>query len=151
MGYILNLATGIVTRDTDGVQVAPTQSTDDPAYIEYINWISQGQHPVEVSIPPPSSSTRITKFAFRSRFTSTEKIIMDIAALDDPTAPMQNRQYAAALRVYLKDLDAAEFVDLSRSDIQEGLEQLVSLGILQSHRVVSILTDPIQPHELFSV
>lgn len=39
--------------------------------------------------------TRITRLAFRNRFTSAEKMALELAALDDPTAPMTQRQQAA--------------------------------------------------------
>ena len=34
--YTINIATGTVTRNSDGKQVAPAQSTDDLDYIEYV-------------------------------------------------------------------------------------------------------------------
>lgn len=45
--YTLTLTTGIVTRDSDGVQIAPAQSTDDADYAAYIDWINQGNFPTE--------------------------------------------------------------------------------------------------------
>ena len=54
--------------------------------------------------PPPAPALRhLTKLAFRNRFSKAEKAGIEFAALDDPSAPMAQRQQAAALRSYLKD------------------------------------------------
>ena len=145
--YTINLGTGVVTRITDNKQVAPTQSADDPDYVDYVNWVNAGNSPTEV-ITSVVESSRITKFAFRNRFTATEKVSLEFATLDDPAAPLQQRQIAAMLRVFLKDLDTAQFVVLDRPDITQGVTQLVQLGILTEERAQSILTDPAQPEEL---
>lgn len=46
--YTLNITTGIVTKDSTGVQVAPAQSTDDVDYVAYIDWVNEGNSPTEV-------------------------------------------------------------------------------------------------------
>lgn len=148
MTYTIHLATGIVTRDSDGVQVAPGQSIDDPVYLEYVNWVANGNYPTEVADYPQHSSRKITKLAFRNRFQTSEKVALELASLDDPTAAMSVRQQKAALRVYLKDLDNASFVDLERQDTKDGVNALVPFGILTAARAASILNDPIQPSEV---
>lgn len=145
--YTLNLSNGIVTRDADGVTVAPAQSTTDPAYMEYVAWVSQGNQPTEVTIAV-LASRKITKLAFRNRFTTTEKVALEMASLDNPAGTMQQRQLQAALRVYLKDLDNATFVDLERADTVAGVNQLATMGIITADRAAKILTDPIQPSEM---
>lgn len=145
--YTINLSTGIVLRDSDNKQVAPTQSTDDPDYVQYIQWIAAGNHPTEVSIPIVYEQ-KITKFAFRNRFTTSEKIALELASLDVPTADISQRQVAATLRVFLKDLDNASCVILTRDDIIQGVQMLVQLSILTADRANQILTNPIQPDEV---
>ena len=54
MAYTINIATGVVTRDSDGKQVAPCQSVNDPDYVAYIAWINAGNAPVVVDIAPPT-------------------------------------------------------------------------------------------------
>ena len=61
---------------------------------------------------------------------------------------MEQRQIAAMLRVFIKDLENAQFVQLDRSDTQQGVMQLVQLGILSSDRATHILTSPPEDFEL---
>lgn len=145
--YIINTSTGIVTRISDNKQVAPAQSTEDPDYMDYVNWVAAGNSPTEVSVPIVQA-TKITRFAFRSRFSAAEKVALEFAMMDDPNSPQQQRQIAAMLRVFMKDLDNAQFVVLDRLDIVQGVQMLVQLGVLTSDRATEILTSPVQPDEL---
>lgn len=145
--YIINTSTGIVTRISDNKQVAPAQSTEDPDYMDYVNWVAAGNSPTEVSVPI-MQSTKITRFAFRSRFSASEKVALEFAMMDDPNSSQQQRQIAAMLRVFMKDLDNAQFVVLDRPDIMQGVQMLVQLGVLTSDRATEILTSPVQPDEL---
>lgn len=145
--YALNLATGIVTRISDSKQVAPAQSVDDPDYMDYVAWVGAGNSPTEVNIPV-MQSVKITRFAFRSRFSATEKVALEFAMMDDPNSSQQQRQIAAMLRVFMKDLDNAQHVVLDRPDIVQGVYMLVQLGVLTEARANEILTSPVQPDEL---
>ena len=146
--YTMNTSTGTVIRDSDGVQVAPGQSEKDEDFIAYCQWVSAGNEPTQISVPVEQPTRQISKLAFRNRFTATEKVMLEMASLDDPTAAMEMRQMSAMLRVYLKDLDIAEFVNLDYPSIRAGIEQLVSVGILSQERVETILNTPIQPFEM---
>jgi hypothetical protein len=95
------------------------------------------------------SSTWLTKLAFRNRFSTTEKVAIEIAALDVPTAPMQQRAMAAALRSSLQDTQASTYIDTSRPDTRVGVQQLEAVGILAAGRALAILDAPIQPHEVY--
>lgn len=97
-----------------------------------------------LSLPP---DTRITRLAFRNRFTQAEKVMLELAALDDPTAPMAQRQQAAAIRVYLADVAASAFVDLARADTRAGVQSLEAAGLLAPGRALQILDAPVQAHE----
>ncbi|SFB96906.1 hypothetical protein SAMN05216344_106134 [Polaromonas sp. OV174] len=92
-------------------------------------------------------ATRLTRLAFRGRFTQTEKVGLEMAALDDPTAPLLQRQQAAALRASLADMAAATYIDLSRADTRAGVEQLEAGGLLAPGRALEILDAPVQPEE----
>ena len=105
-----------------------------------------------VPAPPPidaaePTDARITRLAFRNRFTQAEKVALELAALDNPAASTAQRQQAAALRSYLKDLDAATFVDLERPDTVAGVQSLGAAGLLAEGRAAAILTAPIEAHE----
>ena len=90
---------------------------------------------------------QITRLAFRNRFTMVEKAGLEMAGLDDPSAPMAQRQQAAMLRAYLADVAAASFIDLQRPDTRAGVEQLEALGLLAEGRAAEILDAPVQPAE----
>jgi len=97
-----------------------------------------------ISLP---SDTRITRLAFRNRFAQAEKVMLELAALDDPNAPMAQRQQSAAIRVYLADVAASAFVDLARADTRAGVQSLEAAGLLAPGRALQILDAPVQTHE----
>ncbi len=88
---------------------------------------------------PAELDTRITRLAFRNRFSTSEKVALEIAALDDPAAPMAQRQQAAALRAHLKDLDSANWVDLTRPETISAVQSLEAGGLLAEGRAAEIL------------
>lgn len=97
--------------------------------------------------PSVYNDTSITRLAFRNRFTHAEKAAIELAALDDPAAPMPQRQQAAALRANQADLAAATFIDLARPDTRAGVQMLEAAGLLAVGRALEILDTPIQPEE----
>lgn len=94
-------------------------------------------------------SSRISRLALRNRFTQAEKIALEMAALDDPAGATPVRQQAAALRVYLADLGAAEYVDLSRAETRAGVQYLETAALLASGRALEILDAPVAPEERY--
>ncbi len=44
--YTIVLDEGTVTRDEDGVVVAPCQSADEPDFVAYIAWVEAGNQPL---------------------------------------------------------------------------------------------------------
>lgn len=97
--------------------------------------------------PLGDSPRRITKLAFRNRFTKAEKAGIEFATLDDPTAPIAQRQQAAALRAGLKDQEQATFIDLDDEDTRTGVLTLEMVGLIASGRAVEILDAPVQDKE----
>lgn len=96
------------------------------------------------SAPPPidaaePTNTRITRLAFRNRFTTAEKVALELAALDNPSATMAQRQQSAALRAHLKDLDAASWVDLTRPETVAAMQMLETGGLIGEGRAAAIL------------
>ena len=90
---------------------------------------------------------RITKLAFRNRFTQAEKAALEFAALDDPSAATPSRMQSAALRAYLKDVESATFIDLSRPDLIAGVQALEVMSLLAAGRAMAILSAQIEPAE----
>lgn len=100
--------------------------------------------------PPPPSFVKITKLAFRNRFTQTEKVAVEIAALDVPTASLQARSMAAALRASQQDVQVAEHIDLMRVDTRAGVLQLEAAGLLAAGRAAVILDTAPTDAEVFN-
>ena len=93
--------------------------------------------------PTPPDSVKITKLAFRNRFTQTEKVTIEIAALDNPAADMQTRGLAASLRANQQDIMAAQFIDLMYADTRAGVQALETYGLIGEGRAAEILdTEP---------
>jgi len=92
--------------------------------------------------------TIITRAAFRARFTQAEKVAIEMAGLDDPSATMEIRSQAASIRTYQKDVDAAEFIDLADPATAGGVQVLEAASLLAHGRAAEILTAPVQWSEL---
>jgi hypothetical protein len=111
------------------------------------NWTGTGwvlaTYTAPVAPPAPPGSTIITPLAFRNRFTQAEKVTIEIACLDVPTAAMSARQQAAALRVSQADTAAASYIDLSRADTRAGVQALQTAGIIAAGRAAVILDTPV--------
>jgi len=90
-------------------------------------------------VPPPGTSNepfmKITKLAFLSRFTAAEAAGLEAFAI-------QNNNYAAALRVAMRKQQVSNYMDLSRQDTIDGVNNLVALGLLTTERATVILTTP---------
>ena len=93
--------------------------------------------------PVTTASTIITPLAFRNRFTQAEKVTIEIACLDVPTALIAARQQAAALRVNQADVLNATFIDLGRADTRAGVVALQNAGIIGAGRAAIILDTPV--------
>ena len=100
-----------------------------------------------VDAAPAPEDRRITKLAFRNRFTKAEKAGIEFAALDDPTAPIAQRQQAAALRADLKDQEQATYIDLDDEDTRTGVLTLEGAGLIAAGRALEILDAPVQDKE----
>jgi hypothetical protein len=106
--------------------------------------------PDAASPEPAPEDRRITKLAFRNRFTKAERAGIEFAALDDPTAPIAQRQQAAALRADLKNQEQATYIDLDDEDTRTGVLTLKAVGLIAAGRAVEILDAPVQDGERFA-
>jgi len=95
-----------------------------------------------------NSIRRITKLAFRNRFTPTEKIAFEMAQVDDPTASQDARLIAAGVRVMEKDLAASVYADMNSPAVQAGLHQLEGIGVLGAGRAEEMIWADIEQNEL---
>lgn len=109
-----------------------------------------GEYRYEDGVLVLAPDTRVTRLAFRNRFTQAEKVMVELAGLDDPTASMAQRQQAAAIRVHLADVAAAAFVDLARAETRSGVQSLEAGGLIGVGRAAEILDAPVTPEERLS-
>ena len=102
----------------------------------------------EFTQPKPAPPKRhITNLAFRQRFTRSEKVALEMAALDNPSASIEQRAQAAALRADLKDQEQATYIDLDRADTRAGVQMLETAGLIGVGRAAQILDTPVQDAE----
>lgn len=111
---------------------------------EWVDLPYQAPAPAPPPVPEPQ---RITRLAFRNRFTQAEKMALELAALDAPAATMAQRQQAAAIRVHLADVAVSTFIDLGRADTRAGVQALEAGGLIGVGRALEILDAPVEPHE----
>ena len=101
--------------------------------------------------PPanPNLVTKMTKLAFRKRFTQAEKVAIEIASLDNPADTMEQRSLSAALRAYQQDLVVAQYIDTTDTALIAGIQQLEAVGLIAADRGSEILNTPISDIEAF--
>jgi hypothetical protein len=87
---------------------------------------------------PQKKNYKISKLAFRNRFTFSEKVAIEDATLTD-----------SEVRVLVKDQDSAEHIDLERLDTIQGVALLVNKGLVSVARSSEILSLDIADHEVF--
>lgn len=143
-----------VTRKSDGAEVYQYAS---PVPIEWTGMeFATHDHtaqPDEPVAPQPTGPRKITKFAYRMRFSQAEKTGIEMACLDDPSKPREQRAMAASLRASQLDAMSATYVDLTPSPLLEqtraAMMPLEALGILAAGRVSVILDTPPVESELY--
>ena len=122
----------------------PDEYIDAPADFDVTRL---GEYCYEDEVLVLAPATRVTRLAFRNRFTQSEKVALELAALDDPAATMAQRQQAAAIRVHLADVAVSTFIDLAAQDTRAGVQALEAGGLLTEGRALEILDAPVQPNE----
>jgi hypothetical protein len=93
------------------------------------------------------AARRITCLAFRNRFTVDEKVMIELAAADNPAGALDQRTQAARLRANMADVAAATFIDLDRPDTRAGVQLLEAAGVLGAGRALEILDGEVQADE----
>lgn len=99
------------------------------------------------AVEEPARPRHITQFAFRQRMTQAERIAIEFASLDDPSASMAVRQQAAALRVGMGDLAQAQYVDLDHPEVVAALSMLEAAGLIAEGRAEEIRGAPVAEAE----
>jgi hypothetical protein len=122
----------------------PDEYIDAPADFDITR---MGEYVYAAGMLVLAPATRITRLAFRNRFSQAEKVALELAALDDPAATLVQRQQAAAIRVHLADVSASTFIDLGRDDTRAGVQALETGGLIGVGRALEILDAPVEAHE----
>lgn len=105
--------------------------------------------PPPVIEPPAPELRHITKLAFRNRFTTAEKVAIELAGSYNPADPMQKQQLAATVRVSSADIAASTYIDLDRPDTRAGVKSMEDFGLLAAGRAAEILDNPVQEFERY--
>lgn len=148
----------LVTRKSDGVELFRYEA-EVPIEWQGMTFDTTDHTamppPVEPPQPEPTlESVRTTKLAFRNRFTQTEKVTIEMASADNPSATLQQRQLAASLRATLADQRDASHIDISQGtasglQTRAGVHALEALGLIAPGRAAEILDTPPAAHEVF--
>lgn len=117
---------------------------------EAIDWpghpFSTHNHNLVIPVEAPAPTRRVTKLQFRNLFTSGEKLAIEFASLDNPNGTQEERLQAAALRVFLADVEAATpepdgtSIDLDDPRTVSGVNALESYGLIATGRATEILS-----------
>ena len=105
--------------------------------------------PAPVPEPPAPELRYITKLAFRNRFTTAEKVAIELAGVHNPADPAQKQQLAATVRASDKDVQASAYIDLGRPDTRAGVKAMEVFGLLAAGRADEILDSPVQEFERY--
>lgn len=90
-----------------------------------------------------------TKLAFRNRFTTKEKVMIELAGAYNPADPIQKQQLAATVRVSNADIASSTYIDLDRPDTRAGVKSMEEFGLLAAGRADEILDSPVQDFERY--
>ena len=90
--------------------------------------------------PEVVEDKKITRLAFLNRFSDEEAIAIDLASIGATVE-------AAAVRLYLKKVDSATFIDLNDPKTRAGVIALETMGLIGPGRALDILDLPVQPSE----
>lgn len=145
-----------VIRKSDQVEVyrysadSPIEWAQPPMPFADYDHIEVPPDPEDDPGPAPYQGPwHITKRAFRARFTPAEKVAIEIASLDDPTASMQVRGLAATLRAQQREISDSPYVDLQFAPTRDGTQALETYGLLAAGRAAAILDTPPTDEELY--
>lgn len=105
---------------------------------------------IPAPVPPIVTPRYLSKLGFRNRFTPMEKARMEMAAIDNPAASMNDRMFSALMRATLADQRDATYIDPMRLDTREGVINMETAGLLDAPgRALQILDAPILDDEMF--
>jgi hypothetical protein len=93
-----------------------------------------------IAANPVATVVSVTKYEFRKLFTLPERMAVDSA----PTNTAIPANYRAMLYTFMKDLELSQEVQLTNTDVIQGVGFLEQLGLLAPGRAATILSNT--PH-----
>lgn len=140
--------------DGDGIVVAETQTHSavdaaDMIEVEQFGHIGQRWTGNAFELmQAPAAPRRISNLALMRRLTMAERTAIEFSAIDNPNASEQQRLMAAAMRVYLKSWEQADYINLDDADLSAALHALEAAGVLSAGRADEVLGAPILVSEM---
>jgi hypothetical protein len=134
----------ICTKEGNPVILIPVADAIPEGYTEE----GQTANPDYLELIANDYGRKITPLAFLNRFTMTEQVVVELASIDNPVATAPERQQAASLRVYLRNVNVAAYIDLDRADTAAGVEALEAATIIGVGRAAAILNAPVTIEEV---
>lgn len=102
-------------------------------------WFTRDEYP-KVHLPEVVVNRHITQLAYLERFTDEEAITIDLASIGNTVG-------AAMLRRMMAKVQAATYIDLDSQQSIDGINALVTMGILTQERCDEILYAPVSEEE----
>lgn len=148
IGYLIVDGAGARVVDIDGLPVAAGEYRVTDTSPAVPAWYVETPMPAAPAVPV---SRKITKLAFRNRFTTAEKTALELAAIHNTSLAInhQSNLLAASLRASFADQRDATHIDLDRADTRAGVQSLEQYGLIAAGRAAQILDIEPQPHEVY--
>ena len=110
---------------SDYIVVAPP-TTEGFHIWDGAKWFTRAEYPFPVVVEPQPEprKTQLTQLEFRNQFTMQEKIAIYDAAKTD-----------TIVQIFLDDINAAEYIDISHPDVISGVEYLATATIILPDRI----------------
>lgn len=149
-GEFTFIADSFVDNENEIIAVTNGQESIIPKSIVDTGYtITDYTPPAPVPEPPAPEFRYITKLAFRNRFATKEKVMIELAGAYNPADPVQKQQLAASVRVSNEDIAASTYIDLDRPDTRAGVKSMEDFGLLAVGRADEILDSPVQDFERY--
>lgn len=146
-GVISNVFLGLAADYPDARDITDMDPMPGIGWRELPGGAFSPPPPVESPQEPDAAHRIITNLAFDLRFTKEERVDIEMASLDDPTAPYEMRRQAADIRVALQRANKASLTDLDDPVTRANVQQFEQYGLIGEGRAAEILDTPVDDSE----
>lgn len=116
----------MVIRVEDNACIPADENNQD--YQEYLSWLNEGNTPDSAN-PIIPLATQLTSLEFLDKFTHDEQL-----------AVVQASMQSAQVKIWYDRMLAASFIDFSDPRIAEGIDALISVGLINANRKLELTT-----------